>query len=296
MEDEMDCALWLGRKKIFSADEICSNFNIAAIRGYFLGGSLVAWLRTHGGDEYAEKLEALDASSSDLNDRLTAIFTQKTTNDVPVHRADEQLIRTIDTLRNGAMTEKSVESSFGAGSFSFGFVSEHQGSFSTAYSTTGSFSASGSFRWNLFGGSFYYGSFGAQNRYGSFNTGSYSLSSFRSTSWSWEWEWEWYLGSFRKNRAGFGSFSGSSFVVGSFLYNSFGSFSGASSMRDFSFGFGAGYMGSFGYGAGYEYGSYKGVPLSGSCRMMTSDEYDEIMYRTLRICPLDRFGYGIHLI
>ena len=70
----MDCALWLNRRKIFSADEICGNLDIAALRGYFLAGSLCDWLRSHGGAEYAAQLELLDTDSADLNKQILRIF------------------------------------------------------------------------------------------------------------------------------------------------------------------------------------------------------------------------------
>ena len=65
-----------------------------------------------------------------------------------------------------------------------------------------------------------------------------------------------FLGSFR----GLGSFSGS------WNSGSFGSFQGA-------------------------YGSF-----GGSWAFMTGDEYDRIMYECLKKCPLNCYGYGIHIV
>ena len=73
----MDCCLWLNRKKISSAAEIIDNFDLAAVRGYFLGGSLSEWLREHGGTVYADrldKLRTLDPQDPQLNDRLVEVF------------------------------------------------------------------------------------------------------------------------------------------------------------------------------------------------------------------------------
>ena len=256
VEEPMDCAIWLCRRKIFSADEINANFDIAAIRGYFLGGSLISWLRAHGGEAYADALSRLDPSDSALNDKLTEIFTQKKCS-VPVHHADENVIRAVDMLKNSG-TESPASSGLYGGSFS-------AGSFGSYLSIL---------RW---------GSFSA--RYGSFGASSFSRSSFTKT---WQWEWEWRFGSFRG-----GSFRSGSFKGGSFRYGQAGAF-GSYSFG--SFGFGSFRWANFGaLPLGMLPSSYRGIPL-GSFRAMTADEYDEIMYRCLNMCPLDRFGYGIHNI
>ena len=259
----LDCAIWLNRKKIFTADEISANFDIAAIRGYFLGGSLIKWLCAHNGQAYADKLALLDENDPALNDKLTEIFTQKQCN-APVHKADEQLIRAIDAMRG-----------------------------LPAAASSGSNSTSGSYRFGTFNkfGSYWSGSFNyALLASGSFNYGSFSYGSFRRT---WQWEWEWRYGSFRTSSFRSNSFSLAG-IGGSYRY-------GAGSFSYGSFGYGSfGY--SFGsyrlmpFGLGFDIGSYRGFPLGGSFRPISSDEYDEIMFRTLNMCPLDRFGYGIHLI
>ena len=260
MEVPMDCAIWLNRRKLFSADEISANFDIAAIRGYFLGGSLIKWLDSHGGEEYARLLEKLSPSDPALNDRLTEIFTQKKCS-VPVHRADEQLIMTINLLKGGSPVTTGSAQVVNAGSGSY---------------AAGSFAPLGY-------GSFGAGSAGYLMNYGSFRSGSFAGSFNR----SWEWEWEWWLGSFRRNYGSFAYGTGSyRWSFGSF---GFGSFTGGSFRRGFT-------LGSFPFDTGYRMGSYRGFPLGGSFRQVTADEYDEIMYRCLGICPLNRFGYGIHII
>lgn len=246
----MDCAIWLGRKKIFSADDIADNFDIAAIRGYFLGGSLINWLESHGGEMYINALNALDPKAPALNDRLTEIFIQKKC-EVPVHKSDEQLITVVDMLKSGGAVSGSGVCSYNAGSYKLG--------------------------------SFAFG-------FGSFTTGSFRSGSFRSGSFgrTWQWEWEWRFGSFRGGSFRFGNTSfGGSYRLGSFNFGSFAS--------------GSYRLGSFDWSRfgslpiGMLPSSYRGVPL-GSFRPMTADEYDEIMYRCLNMCPLNRFGYGIHNI
>ncbi len=267
----MDHAIWLNRRKVFSADEISANFDIAAIRGYFLGGSLIKWLNAHGGEEYARALAELSPADPALNDRLAEIFTHKKCN-APVHRADEQLIRTIDLLKGGVSVTSSAQGVYGSStgsSFALGF---------------------GSFNYGSFG--FNFGSY----RIGSFEAGSFSRGSFSRT---WEWEWEWRFGSFRGGSFRYATGSGA-YALGSYrgAYSSFGYNYGSFGFGGFAGGsFRRQGLGSFPFDTSYGMsGSYRGVQLHGSFRQISSDEYDEIMYRTLNMCPLNRFGYGIHLI
>lgn len=242
----MNCSLWINGKKVSSADEIIENYDAASVRGYFLGGCLCKWLRSHGGESIAEQLNRIDPSVSGerLNDALAIAFGQKKCT-APTHKSDERLIRAVDALRGANSIPSSALGSF-------------KGSFGS------------------FGGSWrgLYGS-GTSFRFGS---GSYAH--------RWEWEWEYQLGSFRKGSFGVNSFR---LTVGS--YKGFGGpFSGSFK------GYGSFVNGSFrGYGS-FVNGSFRGaIPTSGDFTM-TAKEYDEIMYRCLGMCPLNRYGYGIHLI
>lgn len=231
----MDCCLWLNRKKISNAAEIIDNFDLAAVRGYFLGGSLSEWLREHGGTVYADrldKLRTLDPQDPQLNDRLAEVFG----------------------VSAGAVTEVfcgNVPNNGGSRCGSFG-------------------SFSGGFRGGS--GSFNFGSYGVFQGSG-LGIGSGGLTALGSYIFSlWEWEWEWRFagrGSFR------GSFGSYRFGSGSYLLGSFGSFPWGS----FSGSFGAGSFGGFGSGGS-----------------ITADEYDRIMYECLRKCPLNCYGYGIHIV
>lgn len=231
----MDCCLWLNRKKISSAAEIIDNFDLAAVRGYFLGGSLSEWLREHGGTVYAnrlDKLRTLDPQDPQLNDRLAEVFG----------------------VSAGAVTEVFC-----------GNVPDNGGS------RCGSFgSFSGGFRGGS--GSFNFGSYGVfqGSGLGIGSGGLTALGSYRFSLWEWEWEWRFAgRGSFR------GSFGSYRFGSGSYLLGSFGSFPWGS----FSGSFGAGSFGGFGSGG-----------------FITADEYDRIMYECLRKCPLNCYGYGIHIV
>ena len=203
----MNCSLWFGRCRVNNASEIAEHFDLASVRGYFLGGSLAEWLREHGGEQQAAELDALDPKDPALDRRLAEIFGQ-------APRAEKKVFT--GTAAAGCC-------SGGAG---YGSGSSFRGS-----------DFPGSFSLTSFLGNFGYGS-------GSFFSGSYSVGSFGGFR-MWEWEWEWRYSSF------LGSFGGGSFP-----------------------------------GSGMGYGS----------RFITPDEYDRIMYETLRRCPLDCFGYGIHIV
>ena len=231
----MDCCLWLNRKKISSAAEIIDNFDLAAVRGYFLGGSLSEWLREHGGTVYADrldKLRTLDPQDPQLNDRLAEVFG----------------------VSAGAVTEVFC-----------GNVPDNGGSRCVSF---GSFS--GGFRGGS--GSFNFGSYGVFQGSG-LGIGSGGLTALGSYRFSlWEWEWEWRFAGRGSFRGSFGSyrFGSGSYLLGSFVSFPWGSFSGS---------FGAGSFGGF-----------------GSSGFITADEYDRIMYECLRKCPLNCYGYGIHIV
>ena len=168
----MDCCLWLNRKKISSAAEIIDNFDLAAVRGYFLGGRLSEWLREHGGTVYADrldKLRTLDPQDPQLNDRLAEVFG----------------------VSAGAVTEVFC-----------GNAPDNGGS------RCGSFgSFSGGFRGGS--GSFNFGSYGVfqGSGLGIGSGGLTALGSYRFSLWEWEWEWRFAgRGSFRGSFGSLGSF------------------------------------------------------------------------------------------
>lgn len=236
----MDCALWLNRRKVFRADEIHDNADIASLRGYFLGGSLCEWLRSHGGASFADMLGELSPDDPELNEKLTLIFCGSGRTEVPSIKLDN------------SAAEFPVQGA--ACSSAHGFPCSRAVFFGAKNN-----------------GSYALGSFG--NLAGSYRSGTFgrggSLGSYRFGSFMHEWEWEWAFGSFRRSAGSFGT--------GSFGYGSFRSF------RSGSFGKG---MLPFGICPRDRYGSL----------VMFIDEYDRIMYETLKRCPLDRFGYGIHII
>lgn len=206
----MDCALWLNRQKVYSADEISANPDVASLRGYFLAGSLVEWLNAHNGEQYAKKLSKLRPDDPELTEKLAKIFGGSPA----------------QCKRFGSETASANAAPLSAGSFPHALTSA-LGSFEIG--SSGSFryenlSSFGSFMhiWELFlGGSFSQSSFSFGSgfhewewewlfklyKYGSFTLGSFT--SFH------EWEWEWLYKAFRYGSFGFfGSFG--SFSFGSF--------------------------------------------------------------------------------
>ena len=246
----MDCSLWFGRCRINNASEITEHFDMAALRGYFLGGSLAEWLREHGGEEQAECLETIDPSDPELDLRLAQVFGVTAPASLQVFSGAEN-VRDVPAAGsyNGSMT------AFGSG------LAWNSGSFAGSY--FGSYAGS------------YYGGFS-----GSYS-GSYVGSFTKFSLWEWEWEWRFagrgsFRGSFAAGSWGsLGSFGSYRFGSGSYLPGSFGSFPWGS----FSGSFGAGSFGGFGSGG-----------------FITADEYDRIMYECLRKCPLNCYGYGIHIV
>lgn len=263
----MNCALWLNKQKVRHASEIPENLDVASLRGYFLAGSLLEWLRQNGGEEYAEKLSGISADDVQLNKKIADIFNGKPLRAKPMRTASDNSseqppVRTPGETEQNDICGSAVSSYFVPSSGSFKFA--NYGSGSSAFLQLSSF---GEF-WELLQkigtgsfGSFNLGSYSQwawlfalfERGYGSFAFGSFS--SFH------EWEWEWFFRLFTSKG-------------GSFSMSSFGSF-----YADF-------FSGIFG-----SFDTFADPP-----RFPVLDEYDRIMLETLMICPLDRFGYGVHNI
>ncbi len=196
----MDCALWLNRRKIRTAAEIAEEPDIASLRGYFLAGSLVDWLREHEGVQYAKKLEKLSHEDSALNEKLADIFGGSACGHKSFGEGAPQI---------AADASGTIPCSFSAVLNSFDFGSS--GSYN--YSAISSFGSS-LHSWEFSLGSFLSGSFTSgsgmhewewERFFELYESGSFALGSFH------EWEWEWL---FQAIRVG-------SFVVGSFNFGSY---------------------------------------------------------------------------
>lgn len=136
----MDCALWLNRRKVYSAKEIRENFDAASLFGYFAAGSLVEWLREHGGADYADKLERLSPDAPDIIGKIAAVFDGKSVGYKTLGGADKGASGAVSG--GGQCSFRGKNGSAGALSAlkngSFGFGSFGMGSF-------------GSFSFDLFG-------------------------------------------------------------------------------------------------------------------------------------------------
>lgn len=259
----MKCALWLNKRKIRHASEIPDNLDmapqasLASLRGYFLAGSLSEWLWENGGERYAKRLDKLSPDDPALNEKLAAIFAGKSN----INKADfGSALSSAPSERIQAQAPSPAPSSFPS-SFaprnSFRFTEFGSGSFS--YEALTSFGE----LWELL------------RKFGLF--GSFNLTSFTSFGGLWkfhEWEWEWLLG----------LYGGS----GSFVTTSFSSFAG--------FGKGFGSFDILGNIFGLFNKNLGSFELRRLLENLALDEYDRIMFETLMLCPLDRFGYGIHNI
>ncbi len=281
----MDCALWLNRRKIYTAAEIAGNPDVASLRGYLLAGTLIEWLGEHGGKRYAKKLSALSPDDDQLNEKIAEIFGIRSS---PFKELSGENAK-VNAENSPPFPDSSIGaflSSYpigSAGSYNYAALSSF-GSFQSLLQLSESY---GSYTLSSFG-SFSFGSSSGWEwlyrllfGYGSFSVNSFTFGSFH----QWEWEWLYRL----------------LFGYGSFSAGSFGSFSGWEWLYRLLFGYGSFSANSFSFGSfSFEellrlfsgYGSFG----SGTARAFSIDEYDLIMLQTLANCPLDRFGYGIHNI
>lgn len=178
----MDCALWLNRRKVYSAKEIRENFDAASLFGYFAAGSLVEWLREHGGADYADKLERLSPDDPDIIVKIAAVFDGKSVGYKTLGGADKGASGAVSgggqcsfrgKIGSAGALSALKNGSFGVGSGSFAFGSgfyEWEWEWERLF---GSFSK-GSFTF----GSGYAAWLALLKKYGSFGMGSFGSFSF----------------------------------------------------------------------------------------------------------------------
>ena len=248
----MHCALWLNKRKVFSAEEIPACFDAASLRGYFLAGSLVPWLEDNGGKAFAEKLSGLSADDPKLNERLKEVFCGS----LPASGKPAAV---------SPFAGVGGRRSFSCGSFFAGSMR-----LSTSYKGFGS----GSMRLSTWYKGFGSGSMRLSTSYKGFGSGSMRLST---------------------SYKGFGSGS----MKLSTEYKGFGSGSIRLSTSYKVFGSGSMRLSTSYKGFGVSLGSYVCGSNGSFCAVggfLPEDEYDKILMMTLAKCPLDRFGYGIHVL
>ncbi|MCL2077462.1 MAG: hypothetical protein FWH08_03535 [Oscillospiraceae bacterium] len=312
----MNCCLWLNGVKIRHADEIKNNFDAASLRGYFSGGSLIRWLNANGGGEAAGRL-AQTSGSDDLTRRLEYAFGL---DEEPPESSKISELPETDGFDYPMFIPLEInhetlnQSSFGAGLFkgigSFGFSglgSYELGSYELGSYELGSYELGsyelvsyelgsglefyglgsygwGSYRFGYYGlwglGSYSFGSFGIYGGIGSYNFGHYGFGSYN-------------FGSYNFGLYGFG--------LGSYNFGSYGLGS-----YDLGFyGFGSYDFGSYDFGS-YDFGSYDSGSYISADRIVSNPNdyvfgscYDALrawLESFLNNCPLNRYGYGIHII
>lgn len=266
----MNCALWLNRKKVFSAEEISENLDLASLCGYFTAGSLIEWLKSHNGEEYAAKLSSVSPKDPLLKEKIAEVFGGQPVSYKTFGKGEEYcgLGKEADVVSSGG------SSRFGISSSSAGISSAALNSF--PFNLGGNIGSFGSAMSNSrFSESFVFSSYSFMSYLLNIGFGSYSLSS---GSFGYEWEWEW-----ERIFSKFGSFGFTSFSYGSF----------AAFMSLWEMKYGSRIFGS--YALSYLaalYGSFSGAWGS----FPDSGEYDRIMLECLFGCKLNGYGYGIHNI
>ena len=302
----MNCCLWLNGVKIRHADEIKNNFDAASLRGYFSGGSLIRWLNANGGGEAAGRL-AQTSGSDDLTRRLEYAFGL---DEEPPESSKISELPETDGFDYPMFIPLEInhetlnQSSFGAGLFkgigSFGFSglgSYELGSYELGSYELGSYELVsyelgsglefyglgsygwGSYRFGYYGlwglGSYSFGSFGIYGGIGSYNFGHYGFGSYN-------------FGSYNFGLYGFG--------LGSYNFGSYG-------LGSYDLGFYG--FGSYDFGS-YDFGSYDSGSYISADRIVSNPNdyvfgscYDALrawLESFLNNCPLNRYGYGIHII
>ncbi|MCL2019043.1 MAG: hypothetical protein FWG70_04715 [Oscillospiraceae bacterium] len=156
----MKCCLWLNGFKVSDARDIKNNFDLASLRGYYKGGSLLCWLETNRGEEEARRLEE-SADCGDLNARLEYSFGLRKS--LPPKDASLITEGHVCFTRNTALytaPARIKNSSYRVGSYRFGsgsykFGSYRFGSGSYRFGSGSYRFGSGSYRFGSFGSGFY---------------------------------------------------------------------------------------------------------------------------------------------
>lgn len=155
-----NCCLWINGKKVSDARGIRDNFNLADVRGYYLGGSLARWLYSHNAENEARQVEEIP-NGANPDKFLTEIFGKKFISPA-YHTAKKRLSDSTALFVNGSFNSSyggSYRISSGlfssykaAGSYSYEFEYEHE---------TGSFRLTSFWHGSSYHSSWNYGSFGS---------------------------------------------------------------------------------------------------------------------------------------
>lgn len=250
--------LWLNGKKVYTLQQLRASFDAEAVELYCLGGGLSRWLRDCGEQDTARKVEQIDLSRS-VSRQLADIFG------VELPETEEQAYVPATTAKSPF---PAADRSFAVPPSSFSDTSF----FTTSFDTT-SFSFSQAYT-SFFTTSFLTTSFGYEHEHeyeyesGSFAANSFSLS----------------LNSFSAETAFLtGSFALGSFTLGSFTleYGFFPIGSGSFHLALSSFS-----------PKSLESTSTESTAEKGSTPLTPQQKFE----LNLSSCPLNRYGYGIHII
>lgn len=281
--------LWISGKQVYNLKQLKENFDLDSVEIYYSGGGLVRWLRLCGEDETADKVEKID-TSSDLSERLAEIFGQPKPEKKalpntafpdyvlkPSGRFDSSFSEKNMQTDVGSLESDKIPDSFTCESLlpsSHGITSSNV--FSQVYvGSSEVLSSSFSLKSSSFS---LYGAF--------FSTTSFNLafSSFGSSSFH-EFEYEFESGGSFKVAGGsfsFGSFgickggfTDTSFVNSSFKIKKISSCTSVSEEKK-----------DGGFDCGIENAETETPKLSPN----------EKVLQNIIACPLNRFGYGLHLI
>lgn len=285
--------LWIGGKKIDTLEQLKKNFDFNSVEIYCYGGGLAPWLRLCGEDRLAERVEEIDFSA-DVEEQLSDIF------DVPVPKAEK-------TYANSEVTLCNAPSIKNISSFT---PSELSDSFSVSAVSPNSFSAdSSSFGSHSFGNSSFAASSFIRSSFAATEVGAYSFSNSLKTGSGITFITSFLLTSFEFFNT---SFTASSFHEYEFEFETSGSFSRSSFYNSLS-SFNKTYK-SFSLSSSFSSPSGSSFSVSTSFSKATEEEnsneskktspepdysllsHEEKLMLNINACPLNQFGYGLHLI
>lgn len=124
MGSGFDYCLWLNGKKVYDASDIKENFDLQSLRGYFIGGSLINWLKNHSGEDIVKYLNDIEISDTENIDKYLEYafgIKEKRTSDNHVELNKE--FQNINEVNYGGNGSYLFPQSFNAFIFSNGFHS-----------------------------------------------------------------------------------------------------------------------------------------------------------------------------
>ena len=251
--------LWLNGKKAYTLQQLRASFDAEAVELYCLGGGLVRWLKDCGEQDIAEKVAQIDLSRS-ISRQLAEILG------VDLPETDEGSFQSAITPKP---TPSAAGSSFAASPSSFSDTYLPLGSFSSSFDTA-SFSFSAAYT-SFFTTSFLTTSFGGSEYEYEYESGSFTTNSFSL-----------YLSSF---------FTESAFFTGSFAFGS-----GSFTLGSFTTEYGSFFLGSGSFPLSLTSFSPQSFESPTAEKEPTPLTPQQKFRLNLSSCPLNRYGYGIHIV